>query len=242
MRRVNRGLLSGDKLMRPSTRSLRLIPGGVLLLLAVLLVRAGAIGEPRRLTFQDDFSSGKLDPWLLPYPEDWEILSEGPLHYLHMKRNREPGVPRRPLQYALLKGVNMGSFELTTRVRREGRSMLIVFNYVDTLHFYYTHLSQDRGTEQAVHNGIFLVNGAPRVRVAGLEAPPALPDRNWHRVRVLRDVSSGAVKIFMDENQEPIFSWNDKTFRCGQVGLGSFDETGDFADVKLQAQDVGCKP
>jgi len=239
---VNRGLLFGDRVMRPQPRSLRLISGAALSLLAVLLVWAGALAEPRGKTFQDDFSSGKLDHWLLPYPEDWEILSEVPMHYLHMKRNREPGVPRRPLQYALLKGVNMGSFELTTRVRREGRSMLIVFNYVDTLHFYYTHLSQDRGAEQAVHNGIFMVNGAPRVRVAGLEAPPALPDRNWHQVRVLRDVSSGAVKVFVDENKDPIFTWTDTTFRCGQLGLGSFDETGDFADVKLQAQDVGCKP
>jgi len=241
-RREIRGALFGDQEMKPQTRSFRLIPAVVLSLLAAALSEAGAPAVLRSVSFHDDFSSAKLDLWLLPYPEDWEILGEGAQHYLHMKRNREPGVPRRPLQFARLKGVNMASFELSARVRREGSSMIIVFNYVDTMHFYYTHLSKDPGAEQAVHNGIFIVNGAPRVRIAGLEAPPALPDRNWHRVHILREALTGAIKVYMDENKEPIFSLNDTTFRCGQLGLGSFDETGDFADVKLEAQDVDCAP
>ena len=221
---------------------LRLSQLFVPLLLAGLTALMGALPVLRSASFHDNFASGKLDNWIFPYPEDWEILSEGPLHYLHMKRSREPGVPRRPLQYARLKGLNMASFDLSLRVRREGRSIIVVFNYVDSLHFYYAHLSQDRGTEQAVHNGIFLVNGAPRARIAGLEAPPALPDRSWHQVRVRRDAFSGSIEVFVDDPRQPLFAVNDTNFRCGQVGLGSFDETGDFADVRLTAQDVDCVP
>src|SRR5574337_2164393 len=195
----------------------------------------------RQLSFSDDFQSGKLDAWQFPYPEDWTILAEGPRHFLHMKRNREPGVPRRPLQFALLKGPEVGSFEFETLVRREGRSMLIVFNYVDTLHFYYVHLSADRGTEQPVHNGIFIVNGEPRKRIAGTEAPTALPDGAWHKVRLVRDAARGSIEVFMDNQPKPLFSTQDRTFTCGQIGLGSFDETGDFADVRLESQDVGCE-
>lgn len=230
--------------MRLGRSSLRLILPALLCLLAVLAVRqmAGALAVFRSVSFHDDFSSGRLDHWLLPHAEDWEILSEGSQHYLHMKRSREPGVPRRPLQFARPKDVNMASFELSTRVRREGRSMIIVFNYADTMHFYYVHLSQDRGTEQAVHNGVFIVNGGSRERIAGLEAPPALPDRAWHRVRILRNALTGSIRVFVDDNNEPLFSVNDTTFRCGQMGLGSFDETGDFADVRLEAQDVDCVP
>ena len=128
------------------------------------------------IQFADNFSSGTLDRWQFPYPEDWVIGTEGPLHFLHMLRNREPLVPRRPVQFALLKGANVGSFSFQARVRREGSSMLMVFNYVDTLHFYYTHLSVDPGTKVAVHNGIFIVDGGPRRRIAGMEAAPALPD------------------------------------------------------------------
>ena len=57
------------------------------------------------LPIRDDFDTGNLNAWQMPFPEDWEILKEGSLDYLHMKRNREPGVPRRPLQFARLRGV-----------------------------------------------------------------------------------------------------------------------------------------
>jgi hypothetical protein len=33
----------------------------------------------------------------------------------------------------------------------------------------------------------------------------------------------------------------DNTFKCGQVGLGSFDETGDFTDFELLSNDAGCQ-
>jgi len=195
-----------------------------------------------KINFHDNLSSGKLEAWQFPFPEDWVVKEEALPHYLHMLRSRDPLVPRRPQQFALVKGITVGSFTLETRVRREGRSMLIVFNYVDTLHFYYTHLSVDSGAKVDVHNGIFMVDGAPRRRIAGTEAAPALPDTNWHEVRVERDVNSGSIKVFVDEEPQPRFSVVDNTFKCGQVGLGSFDETGDFTDVKLSSKDSGCHP
>jgi len=212
-------------------------------LLAVLVSHVEANPVIRSLKCHEDFSSGKLDAWQFPYPEDWAIKSEGPLHFLHMLRMREPLVPRRPVQFALLKGVNVGSFTLQARVRRtEGSSLLMVFNYIDTLHFYYTHLSKDPGAKVDVHNGIFLVDGAPRRRIAGIEATPALPDMNWHKVRVERQVSSGSIRVFVDDEVQPHFSVVDHTFSCGKVGLGSFDEMGDFTDVRLTSDDAGCKP
>jgi hypothetical protein len=195
-----------------------------------------------KLIFHEDFSSGKLDAYELPYPEDWAVQQEGPLHYLHMLRARDAVEPRHPIQFARLKGITVGSFTLETRVRREHLSVAIAFNYVDGVHFYYTHLSVDAGAKVAVHNGIFLVDGAPRRRIAGLEAPPALPDTNWHKVRVERDVNSGSIKVFVDDESQPHFSVLDKTFKCGQIGLGSFDETGDYTDVKLLSNDAGCQP
>lgn len=208
--------------------------------LALFADRFTASPVPDRAWFTEDFESGKLEAWQLPHPEDWTILEAGGNHYLHMVRSREPGVPRRPLQFALLKGVKVGSFSFQTRVRREGRSMIIVFDYVDTLHFYYAHLSGDRGTAQPVHNGIFMVNGGERVRVAGTDAPPALPDHEWHLIRIERNASSGEIDVYSDFQADAIFSVVDRTFTCGQVGIGSFDETGDFDDVSLISEDTGC--
>jgi hypothetical protein len=192
------------------------------------------------LSFCDDFEQGKLDAWEFPFAEDWQILAEGPNHYLHMLRSRPPGVPRRPLQFALLKGPKVGSFEFRTRLRRQQRSLIVVFNYVDTLHFYYVHLSVDTGTKQPVHNGVFIVNGEPRKRIAGLNAESALPNMDWHTARIVRDASSGLIEVFMDGSRTSLFSVEDRTFTCGQVGIGSFDETGDFDDVELHSNDADC--
>ena len=196
----------------------------------------------RSIHIVDGFESGQLDAWEMPQRDDWEILAQDGNHYLHMRRMREPGVPRRPVQFALRAGVNVGSFDLRARVRREGRSMIVVFNYVDTLHFYYAHLSVDRGGQQPVHNGIFLVNNAPRVRIAGLDAVPALPDHAWHQIRVRRDAAAGVIEVWSDVQSTPLFTVVDRTFACGQIGIGSFDETGDFDDVDLSSDDAGCMP
>jgi hypothetical protein len=194
------------------------------------------------LPIRDDFDTGNLNAWQMPFPEDWEILKEGSIDYLHMKRNREPGVPRRPLQFARLRGAEVGSFILNVKVRRAGGSMIVVFNYLDTLHFYYVHLSENPGTEIAVHNGIFIVDGADRRRIAGLDAAAALPDRSWHDVRIARNVLSGSTQVFLNQETRPRFSVLDRTFTRGQIGLGSFDETGDFSNFELLPNEGQSSP
>jgi hypothetical protein len=220
----------------------RAFKAAIVLCLAAGLAAVSLIAAPvlRSLSFTDDFESGKLDAWSFPYPEDWVIVQEGGNHFLHMLRSREPGVPRRPLQYAMLKGVKVGSFDFHVKLRRLQSSVLIVFNYVDTMHFYYTHLSKDPGARVDVHNGLFIVNGKPRIRIAGLEAEPALPDMAWHEIEVRRNVSSGSIAVFVDGGSQPRFSVTDRTFTCGGIGIGSFDETGDFDNVHLESKDAGC--
>lgn len=216
--------------------------------LAAGLIAAGlgysnnALAALHRLSFHCNFSPKELNEWIFPHAEDWVSKTEDGRTYMHMLRPRDPGVPRRPLQFARLKNVNAGSFDLSVNVRRQGSSMIIVFNYVDTLHFYYTHISRDRGTIQPVHNGIFLVDGGPRRRIAGTQAQPALPDTKWHTIRVVRNAKTGLIEVFSDVQKKPLFSVVDHHFTCGQIGLGSFDETGDFADLKIHSSDTGCTP
>ena len=201
-----------------------------------------ALAALHKLSFQCNFSPKEMSEWIFPHAEDWASKTEDGQTYLHMLRPGDPGVPRRPLQFARLKNVNVGSFDLSVKVRREGSSMIIVFNYVDTLHFYYTHVSKDRGTFQPVHNGIFLVDGGPRRRIAGTEAQPALPDTKWHTIRVVRNAKTGLIQVYSDVQKAPLFSVVDHHFTCGQIGLGSFDETGDFTDLKIHSSDAGCTP
>ncbi|MGH9450659.1 MAG: hypothetical protein ACRD11_08960 [Terriglobia bacterium] len=224
-------------------------PSAVMGAACVALVTSACLALPWRLrahpnhhllVLQENFEPGTLHRWQMPYPEDWVIAAEDGFHYLHMVRARGAGVPRRPLQFARLKNVRVGSFDLTARVRRQQGSIIVVFNYVDTLHFYYAHLSRDPGEAQPVHNGIFLVDGAPRRRIAGVHAAPALPDYSWHTVRLVRNARSGLIQVFMDGKAHPLFSVIDHTFKCGQIGIGSFDEKGDFARLRLRSADAGC--
>ncbi len=126
--------------------------------------RVPAESSGRSIRFADKFERGQLNAWQMPYRKDWEILAENGNHHLHMKRNREPLVPRRPVQFVLVKGVNAGSFDLRLRGRRQGRSMIVVFNYVGTLHFYYTHLSEDRGRKQRVSRDEGAIHNEGRTR------------------------------------------------------------------------------
>lgn len=189
-----------------------------------------------------DFEDQDLSAWQLPKAADWEIASEPgrpatgrPNHFLRLLRRGEIGSPRRPLQYAILKDACLGDFTLQVKVRRAGRSMLVAFGYQDSLHFYYTHLSADPG-DHPVHNGLFKVDGGERFRIAGQGAKPVLPDQSWHTVKIVRQVSTGRIQVFADNDTQPRFQHTDASFRFGRVGLGSFDETGDFDDFRLEGQ------
>jgi len=155
--------------------------------------------------------------------------------------------PRRPVKLALWKSGCVSSFDLELRVRRdpiqqqEG-DVLVIFGFQDELHFYYAHLSSDDGNV-AVHNGLFRVNGGDRERIAGTGALPALPDENWHRVRLSRDPQSGEIKLFLDNDVEPRFQVTDRTHSYGRVGVGSFDNTGEFDDLRLTGTaSAECRP
>jgi hypothetical protein len=51
-------------------------------------------------------------------------------------------------------------------------------------------------------------------------------------------VRTGSIQVFLDNQTQPKFSIVDRTYSCGQVGLGSFDETGDFSQFQLQLKDA----
>jgi len=211
---------------------------GILLAPCNPALAANASCGHEHIDIQHNFTSGNLNAWQMPHADDWEILTEANTHYLHMKRARPPELPRHPIQFARLKNIKVGSFTLDVDVRRIGGSMAIEFNYQDPVHFYYTHLSDVPGTKISVHNGIFIVDGAARRRIAGMTAAPALPDQKWHHVRIVRNVRTGSIKVYMDHEKTSRFSIVNHAFTCGQVGIGSFDDTGDYAHFHLVSNDA----
>lgn len=205
----------------------------------VLLAAASPFAAGETGARSIDFEHGGLEDWYLAVPGDWKIVDSNGNHVLRLDKAGPVGAnPRRPVKFALWKPGCVSDFELRVRVKRdpiqakEG-DVLVIFGFQDKLHFYYAHLSSDDGNV-AVHNGIFRVNGGDRERIAGVGARPAMPDENWRQVRVVRNTKSGELKLFLDDDAEPRFQATDRTHAYGLVGVGSFDNTGEFDDLRLQ--------
>jgi hypothetical protein len=89
--------------------------------------------------------------WRVPNAVEW-VYRDGTLTML-AARPQEAN-PRYPIQYALLEGQDFGSFTLECEVMRDMGSLILVYNWKDSSHFNYVHLSVDSPEKQIVHNGI----------------------------------------------------------------------------------------
>ena len=61
-----------------------------------------------------------------------------------------------------------------------------------------------------------------------------LLEQQWHQARVRRDVASGQIEVYFDDRPAPIMTATDRTLARGRVGVGSFDDTAEFRDIRVQ--------
>jgi len=185
------------------------------------------------LVFFDDFESG-AGRWTQTDSNAWKIVAEDDNHvYAQFQRSQYEPPVRSPYNMARVKGVNVSDFVLQARMKQTGkeyghRDMCLFFGYQDPAHFYYVHIA----TKADPHaNSIFLVNGAPRVSIAQERTDGTDWATGYHDVRIVRDAQAGTIEVFFDDMDTPIMKTVDKTFGAGEVGFGSFDDTGHIDDV-----------
>jgi hypothetical protein len=172
-----------------------------------------------------------LAEWDLDGSGEW-TMAKGLL--ILAKAGVPSGPIRRPAAVAILKTPPMVRVTLEAQIRSTAaldvatRDLEIVFGYESAARFYYVHLA---GITNDVHNGVFLVAGADRRRIDPGTTPPQLTDQNWHDVRLTRDGSTGRVQVYVDRSAKAGWDLVDTTIRAGRVGLGSFDDTGEFRHV-----------
>ena len=82
-------------------------------------------------------------------------------------------------------------------------------------------------------HSIFLVNGTPRVSIAKERTEGADWGTGYHQIRIERDTTAGTIKVYFDDMENPIMMTEDKTFLSGGLGVGSFDDTGYFDDIRI---------
>ncbi len=193
-------------------------------------------GWPR--LFRDDFSSS-AQGWTYTDAKAWSLVeAEGGQALALVAASQYKPRHRSPFNIALRQEPVVGDFELTARLKTTTRSyghrdLCLFFGYQDPEHFYYVHLGE-KADDHA--NQIFIVNDAPRTKISLTSTPGTKWDDAWHTVRVRRQVSEGAITVFFDDLEHPVMTASDATFTWGQVGLGSFDDTGLFDEVELKGQ------
>jgi hypothetical protein len=176
-------------------------------------------------------SAERLRDWTLDGSGQWSI-ADGAL--VLSTAGTPGGAIRRPAALAILKSEPFTRVTLELDVRSTApvdlavRDVNLIVGYESPTRFYYVHLS---GRTDAVHNGIFVVADADRRRIDPGTTPPQLKDLAWHRVKVERDPSSGRIDVFVDDFSRPALRAVDTTIRTGRVGVGSFDETGEFRNI-----------
>jgi hypothetical protein len=172
--------------------------------------------------------------WTVQNAADWTV--EGGVLRLLVPGEPPPGLPRRPQKYALAETAPFRKVTLEAEVRRNGRSLVLIYAWQDEAHFNYAHISSDPAEKVHVHNGIFHIFGGERVRISPLDGPPSLPTQDWTPVRLLFDGDSGRCIVEVNGKRNPSLEAADLSLRYGRVGLGSFDETGDFRNVRIRGQ------
>lgn len=188
------------------------------------------------LVYQQNFDlKESINDFQFSNPEKW-IWNNGTLANTGQGDYQPPF--RSPFIVSTIKNIDVSSFVFEVDLKQTGkeyghRDMCVFFNYQDNKHFYYCHIATK--PDNHAHN-IFIVNEAPRTKIAEYVSSGIKWGNTWHRIRLERNVQTGEIALFFDNMKQPIMTAKDKTFLKGKVGIGSFDDQGAIDNIRLFAQ------
>lgn len=204
-------------------------------LLCLLLLASPASAADLPLVYEDSFDQGAKN-WEPTDPKCWKVAeADGNKFFSQFEKCKYSPPHRSPVNFALLKDVTVGDFILEAKCRSTvkdygHRDMCLFFGYQDPSHFYYVHLGKQADDHA---NQIFIVNSAPRTKISTKTTPGTNWTDDWHHVKIVRRVADGTIEVYFDDMKTPVMTATDRTFASGRIGIGTFDDTGDWDDVKL---------
>lgn len=200
-------------------------------------VTTTATPADRAIAFKDDFETDPFQRWQPVTKSAWAWKNTDHSHVFALVKNVPlTGAVRAPFNRNLIKGVEVGDFQLDVDLKSttkdyDNRDLSLMFGYQDAAHMYYCHLGH---VESDTSNNVFIVNGKDRTPISTQTSPGTDWGTGWHHARVTRSIGDGSIKVYFDDMTTPAMSAVDKTFTIGQVGIGSFDDTGEFDNVVLR--------
>ena len=143
--------------------------------------------------------------------------------------------PRGRRSIALVKDVVVESFVFDVHLQSTHpdyghRDLCLFFGYQDDSHLYYVHFGKKTDDHA---NQIFIVNASDRKKISTKTTPGTDWNDEWHHARIVRDAESGKIEVYFDDMKTPVMTAVDRTFTTGRVGVGSFDDTGQFDQILL---------
>ncbi len=197
------------------------------------------------LVYSDDFSAGQTKNWEPTDKTAWTIKTQGgnKVYALTKKKSQFNPPVRSPYNRSLVKDVEVESFVLDLRLQSTHpdyghRDLCLFFGYQDDSHLYYVHFGKKTDDHA---NQIFIVNDAARKKISTKTTPGTDWDDEWHHARIVRDAVSGKIDVYFDDMKTPVMSAVDRTFTTGRVGVGSFDDTGQFDHIAIYGNKVEKK-
>ncbi len=192
----------------------------------------------------EDFEKG-ADRWEFSDPKAWKIADGPKGKMLSLFEKTTPETPHKgPKAMALLKDLRVGDFVLEADVQSTVKpypqqDLCLFFGYQDNDHFYYAHLAKK--TDKA-NNQIFIVNGADRQMISLRTTSGTDFGTDWTHVKVVRKTADGTIEVYWDDMTTPAMTAQSKVFVWGQVGVGSYDDLGNFDTIVLRGAKAGPDP
>lgn len=191
------------------------------------------------LVYSQDFKSEKsLSEFVYTDPSIWKWgKGKDGIGYIEHSEKQSAYKPkvRSPYNVGILKTIQLRNFVMEVELKQTGkdyghRDMCVFFGFKDRSHFYYSHIASKR---DAVANNLHIVNNKDRQNISKTSNPGHDWKDTWHRVRVVRNVDEGTIKIFVNDMLQPAMTANDKTLNWGHIGFGSFDDEGQIRNIRI---------
>lgn len=201
-------------------------------------VQSAALPAGFHLTYEQSFAkSDSLKQFVFTDPTAWKLTGNGGDRALELVQQSkyEPAV-RSPFNIALIADRQFGDFILEADLLQTGkdyghRDMCLFFGFQNPKQFYYVHMAT--AADEHAHN-IFIVNNEPRTKIATRTTKGIDWGRGeWHHVRLERRLVDGVIKVYFDNMDHPIMEAKNTTFGAGNIGFGSFDDTGKVRNIKI---------
>lgn len=199
-----------------------------------------------KLQYEQNFTGARpIGDFVFSDAKAWRISGEpGQMALELFGKSRYEPKDRSPFNIALVADKVFADFvlevEVTSTVKPYNhQDICLFFGFEATNQFYYAHIAVR--PDPHAHN-VFIVNEAPRLAIAKeVSEGVTWGEGQWHKVRIVRKLDEGSIKVYFDDFSKPIMIAGDKTFTKGYIGFGSFDDLGKFRNLKIYSPAIETK-